>query len=66
MPATMKQAEGHPWGYTPRFFEKVIHNCPYQTRGEPRTGTNGHEFLRAELEWNHEILERHEILGFGE
>src|ERR1043166_8960209 len=22
------------WGYTQRFFRKVIHNCPYQTRAE--------------------------------
>src|ERR1041385_1429578 len=26
MPATIKRAEGHFWGYTQRFFEKVIHD----------------------------------------
>jgi hypothetical protein len=33
-PASLREAEGHFWGYTQRFFRKVIHNCPCQTGGK--------------------------------
>jgi|ERR1043166_4355281 hypothetical protein len=59
MPATIKQAEGHPWGYTQRFFEKVIHNFRCGSRGEPRIDTNWREFGDTGIERPRKVTRRH-------